>query len=110
MTASDAALLTFTACNTLRVLAYLPQILRILRDREGATAISYTTWGLFTVSNLSTVAYALATVQDMAMALVFGFNTLSCLAILGLTAWKRHHLGAGAVLNATLVGAAAKRS
>jgi uncharacterized protein with PQ loop repeat len=96
ITPADAALGVFTLCNTARVFAYLPQIIKIGRDTQGATAISYTTWALFGVSHLSTVVYAVLVVDDWRMAAVFAANTLCCLVILGLTAWKR------AVFKATL--------
>jgi uncharacterized protein with PQ loop repeat len=96
ITPADAALGVFTLCNTARILAYLPQMIKIGRDTQGATAISYTTWALFGVSHLSTVAYAILVVDDWRMAAVFAANTLCCLVILGLTAWKR------AVFKATL--------
>ncbi len=96
ITPADAALGVFTLCNTARVFAYLPQMIKIGRDTQGATAISYTTWALFGVSHLSTVAYAVLVVDDWRMAAVFAANTLCCLVILGLTAWKR------AVFKATL--------
>lgn len=96
ITPADAALGVFTLCNTARVFAYLPQIVKIGRDTQGATAISYTTWALFGVSHLSTVVYAVLVVDDWRMAAVFAANTLCCLIILGLTAWKR------AVFKATL--------
>jgi uncharacterized protein with PQ loop repeat len=89
ITPADVALLVFTTCNTARVLAYLPQIVKISRDTQGATAISYTTWMLFGVSHLSTVAYAVLAVNDWRMAAVFAANTLCCGLIVGLTAWKR---------------------
>jgi hypothetical protein len=89
MTATEAALLLFTACNSLRVLAYVPQIVRIAHDRDGAAAISCMTWALFAVSHLSTVAYAALVLRDPTIALVFAGNTLACLAILGLTWVKR---------------------
>jgi uncharacterized protein with PQ loop repeat len=88
-TPADAALLVFTACNTARVFAYLPQIVKIGRDMQGAGAISYTTWSLFGLSHLSTVAYAILVVDDWRMAAVFAANTLCCALIVGLTAWKR---------------------
>ena len=96
ITPADAALGVFTLCNTARVFAYLPQMIKIGRDTQGATAISYTTWALFGVSHLSTVVYAVLVVDDWRMAAVFAANTLCCLVILGLTAWKR------AVFKATL--------
>ncbi|KFG69536.1 hypothetical protein JH26_09795 [Microvirga sp. BSC39] len=88
-TPADVALVVFTACNTVRVFAYLPQIVRIGRDTQGAAAISYVTWALFGASHLSTVAYAALVVDDWRMAAVFVANTACCGIILGLTAWKR---------------------
>jgi uncharacterized protein with PQ loop repeat len=89
VTPADVALIVFTACNTARVFAYLPQIVKIRHDTQGATAISYATWILFGVSHLSTVAYAVLVVDDWRMAAVFAANTGCCAIIVGLTAWKR---------------------
>jgi hypothetical protein len=89
MTSAEIALAAFALCNSVRVFAYVPQIVAVARDPGGASAISYTTWGLFAVSHLSTVAYALLVVEDWRMAAVFIANTLCCLVIVGLTAWKR---------------------
>ena len=50
MAIADITLAAFTLCNSLRVVAYLPQIARAARDRSGAEAISVGTWGLFLVS------------------------------------------------------------
>jgi hypothetical protein len=56
MTIADITLTAFTLCNTLRVVAYLPQIARAVRDTSGAEAISFGTWGLFLVSHTSALA------------------------------------------------------
>ena len=89
VTAADVALGAFTFCNLARVFAYAPQIVRIGRDPSGAAAISYSTWALFTVSNFSTVLYAILVVADIRMAAIFLANTCCCAGILGLTMWKR---------------------
>ena len=89
MNSADITVTLFTACNSLRVFAYLPQIVQVGRDPHGATAISRTTWLLFAVSHLSTVAYAVTVADDWRMAAVFGANTACCLAILALTTYKR---------------------
>ena len=49
----------FAACNSVRVIAYLPQIYKAATDRNGASAISCLTWSLFLFANISTTAYAL---------------------------------------------------
>ena len=89
MTAPEIALVLFTVTNTFRVLAYVPQIMRIARDGGRAEAISFGTWAIFALSNLSTVAYAILVVDDRRMAVVFGANALACLLIVGMTAYKR---------------------
>ncbi len=91
MTPADITLAAFTLCNSLRVLAYLPQIARAARDPGGAQAISFATWGLFLLSNVSAVAYALVNKDDWTMAAVFLANGLGCTAILSIGAWKRAH-------------------
>jgi hypothetical protein len=89
MTPGELALFAFTACNTLRVVAYLPQIVRIANDKGGADAISFTTWGLFGLSHLSTVLYAVVTIEDWKLALIFTANTVACITIVALTLYKR---------------------
>jgi hypothetical protein len=89
VTIADITLAAFTLCNSLRVVAYLPQIARAARDRSGAEAISFGTWGLFLVSHTSAMAYALVNQRDWTMALVFLGNAAGCGAILLIAAWKR---------------------
>jgi hypothetical protein len=89
MTLADLTLLAFTTSNSIRVVAYAPQIWQAATDRNGAYAISCTTWGLFLASHLATVAYALVNRADWTMAAVFLANSAGCLAILALVAWRR---------------------
>jgi hypothetical protein len=84
-----AILSLFAAINTIRIVAYVPQIVRAAKDKNGASAISYTTWGLFFVSHLATIAYALVCQGDMLLALIFSGNAIACLAIVGVTFIKR---------------------
>ena len=79
--------------NTARLIGYLPQMLRIYGDADGARAVSIATWTLFAAANLATVSYAVVVADDTAMAVVFGLNTIGCLIIVGLTVWKRFELG-----------------
>jgi hypothetical protein len=89
MTRIEMALLAFTSFNAVRVLAYFPQMAAIVRDTNGATAVSYWTWSLFAASHLSTVAYALVAVRNCQMATVFAINAACCIAIILLTFHKR---------------------
>ncbi len=85
----ETVLSLFAAINTVRVFAYIPQITRAARDQNGASAISYTTWGLFFISHLSTIAYALVCQGDALLALIFLGNAIACLAIIAVTFLKR---------------------
>src|SRR2546427_8224080 len=89
MTIADITLAAFTLCNSLRVLAYIPQIAKAARDRGGAEAISFGTWGMFLVSHASATAYALVNKADWTMASLFLGNALGCAAILLIAAHKR---------------------
>lgn len=80
---------TFTLVNSVRLLAYVPQMLSAARDANGASGISYATWSLFCISHLSTIAYALVSLGDLIMALLFFGNALACLAIIAITYVKR---------------------
>ena len=84
-------ILAFACVSSVRIFAYVPQILKAARDKNGAAAISNTTWGLFLASNLTSVLYAIFVLSDAMMAVVFLGNGLACAVILAITAHKRRH-------------------
>ena len=85
----------FTFMNSIRIFAYVPQLLKVTEDPNGASAISYSTWTLFFLSHLTTVAFAIFYVGDVVMALIFCGNALACFAILLATFIKRRNHAAG---------------
>ncbi len=89
MTLADITLVAFTACNSLRVLAYLPQIWKASTDKDGAKAISFSTWSLFLVSHLTTATYAMVNRDDFNLAWMFMINAVGCAAILVAAAYRR---------------------
>jgi hypothetical protein len=91
MTLADITLLAFTACNSLRVLAYVPQIWKASTDQDGAKAISFSTWSLFLVSHLTTASYAIVNKGDSNLAYMFLINAVGCAAILAAAALRRRH-------------------
>lgn len=95
VTTENAIMLAFLVTNAGRVLAYLPQIVAIARDRNRAAAVSCATWSLFFVSNLASALYAGIIATDVAMMVAFAANTLCCAAIVGLLCWKRAARPAG---------------
>ncbi len=82
MALEDITLALFTACNGLRVLAYIPQMRKAATDPHGASAISRTTWSLFLIAHLSTVVYAIVNRADWMLAVCFIANSACCVAIL----------------------------
>jgi len=89
VTLADVTLLAFTGCNSVRVVAYLPQIWKAAVDSDGAQAVSFMTWSIFLASNITTVAYALVNQADWTMASIFLINTAGCFAVLALAGWRR---------------------
>ena len=89
--AQAGALGAFATINSMRVLAYIPQLVKAARDSNGATAISYTTWGLFAASNITTIIYALICLGDALMAIIFLGNAMACSAIVVVTYFKRRN-------------------
>jgi hypothetical protein len=89
VTVADITLATFTLCNSLRVLAYLPQIAKAATDRSGAEALSFSMWGLFLLSSVSAVACAVVNRADWTMAAMFLGNATCCATILLIGLWKR---------------------
>ncbi len=84
----------FTLVNSLRILAYVPQMLTAAKDVNGASGISYATWALFLVSHLTTIAYAIVCLGDSIMSLIFLGNALACLAVIAITFVKRRRYAA----------------
>jgi uncharacterized protein with PQ loop repeat len=89
MTLADYSMTAFALLNGGRVIAYMPQILCVYRDRNGAAAVSLLTWVMFTAANLATVSYALTVTSDLVAAAVFAANALGCLIITALIAVRR---------------------
>jgi hypothetical protein len=79
----------FALCNSLRIVAYIPQMRKAATDKNGASAVSTTTWSLFLLAHLSTIAYALVNRGDWGLAACFAGNAFGCLAIIGITHTKR---------------------
>lgn len=85
------SLTIFVALNVARAIAYWPQIVSIYRDPGCASAVSLWTWTVFTAANVATVIYALAALEDLIVAAVFGVNAIGCAAIVMFTTYKRYH-------------------
>jgi hypothetical protein len=92
MTLSSLTFALFAAFSSIRIFSYVPQIRRVAADAHGASAISYSTWGLWAVANVATSAYALVNLGDTYLAAVSALYAACCLTVIGLTAAKRRDL------------------
>lgn len=86
---SDLTFAGFLALGGIRCLSYLPQIMRILRDENGASAISYTTWFSWILANLATASYATFNLGDAYLAVVSTLYAFFCTVVILLTMFKR---------------------
>ena len=82
----------FTVFSSLRVVSYLPQIRKVASDRNGATAISYSTWSLWTGANVATALYAAVNLEDVYLAIVSSTYAVCCLVVILLTVSKRRQV------------------
>lgn len=73
-----AVFAAFTFVNSIRIFADILQILKAVRDENGATAVSWRTWGLFLLSHLASIVYSLVCLGDLVMAVIF-FRHRACL-------------------------------
>jgi hypothetical protein len=92
MTLAEISLGTFSAFSGLRLVSYLPQIYRVARDPNGATAISYSTWLMWTGSHLSTGCYAAINLGDRLLAACSALYALCCVVVIMITAAKRRRV------------------
>ena len=89
MTGPDAIWIMFATFSTVRLVSYAPQILRIARDCNGASAISYATWLIWLGTNVATALHAAVNLHDTWLAFVSAGYGVSCAAVIALTAYKR---------------------
>jgi hypothetical protein len=94
MNADDAIVLAYGLSNGLRLVSYVPQIVRVARDSDGAQAISCLTWNLWIAANASTALYAWTQLHDVPLTVMHVGNALCCAAVVALTVFKRAQLRA----------------
>jgi len=89
---SNLTFLLFTAFSGLRVFSYVPQIRKVARDTNGASAISYSTWAMWTGANTATALYAVTNLGDIYLACVSALYAGCCLIVIVVTLLKRRML------------------
>ena len=89
MDVTNITLPLFTVFSSLRIISYVPQIRRVAIDGNGASAISYATWGLWTGANIATALYAAINLNDFYLSAVSSIYALCCIVVIVLTSFKR---------------------
>ena len=69
MLVAEATWLAFAVFSGLRTISYVPQIVRIAKDPNGASAISYPTWLLWTGAHASASLYAAMNLNEVWLAI-----------------------------------------
>jgi len=82
----------YALLSSVRLIAYLPQIVCVARDHGGAQAISLLSWTFWAASHGVTALYAQLVLHDALLAWMMVGNTLGCAAVVGVTISKRRPL------------------
>ena len=91
----------YVACNAVRLLSYVPQIVAVAREHSGAHAISLATWFFWTLSNAATAIYCSTVINDLLLAGTMWGNAVGCFAVASLTVMKRQRYGWTRALSTT---------
>jgi len=89
VTGSNIVWIMFAAFSAIRMVSYVPQILRIAQDCSGATAISYSTWSIWLGANITMALHAAINLNDVWLAFVTASYGICCAIVIALTAFKR---------------------
>ena len=81
----------YVLTNTVRIVFYAPQIRAVLKCRDGAAAVSITTWAFWTFANLTAALYGWFVIRDRAFTLIFLGNLACTGAVTLIAAGKRLH-------------------
>ena len=98
MTTNDLPLIVFATCNALRIAAYFPQMIKLVRHPAAAASFSHLTWALFAAANLSTAVYAGVVLGDAVLGFVNAFSALCCCTLIGLAVWRCRFSGVARTL------------
>lgn len=92
MELAHVTFVVFTVFSGLRIVSYLPQIMKIAADKNGASAISYATWSTWVCTNLATAFYAVINLRDFYLTAFSGVSAACCAIVIILTIYKRTKL------------------
>lgn len=85
----NSIIVAYSIIGFISLVAYLPQILKLLRSKTSSKDVSLQTWAVWSVDAMVSLFYAIFILQDMIASIVFGVDFLGALCILGLTTYNR---------------------
>ncbi|USN92524.1 MAG: hypothetical protein H6782_01775 [Candidatus Nomurabacteria bacterium] len=74
--------------GVIALLAYLPQIKKLVTENSRAVNFSILSWSMWTYSNLVAVLYAIFVVHDHLLTTVVSINLAGCTLVLSLVLFK----------------------
>jgi uncharacterized membrane protein YwaF len=83
----------FLIANSGRLLAYLPQIVAVVRCDVGAKSVSILTWGYFAFAHLTALLYALVVLHDEKSVWIFSGNFVVTVVLVAIVYLKRRRYG-----------------
>lgn len=79
----------YAVIGVLLVLSYIPQIISVWKDRQGARTLSLPTWGFWVVSQSVTLMYAIVVVQSTVFIAASVGCALGTYTTFAVGAWRR---------------------
>jgi hypothetical protein len=97
----------YAIMNSLRIFAYLPQIVTVLRASDRAEAVSLLTWTFWTLANIATTAYSAVILEDVLSMVIFAGNSVCCALVVSIVGWKRKRYSSARAHNPSITATVA---
>lgn len=89
LTFQNSIVVAYSIIGFISLVAYLPQIMALLKSKGSAKDLSLQTWFVWSLDALVSLFYAIFVLQDLIASIVFGVDFLGALCILSLASYNR---------------------
>ena len=102
LTFENSLVFAYMGIGLLSLLAYLPQIRKLFKSKNGASDISIETWSVWSLDAVISLLYAIFILKDIPASLIFGIDFLGALTILTLAASNKVRHGSYTIRSARI--------